>query len=1002
MAPTTADDAQSYLTALSSLIQPSFLDHLAECHAALTTPLIGDLLSTLGYFAHTACLASDEKLRLADKTLSFLMGLQRSAANSRIAQKLLRTLLNVLYGDTAVQSHLIQRSSDLLAFFTSDCLAQMQLDTRTLFCQLIAVLSSSDPQQERKTVSTLIEAGVLATVTRLLSDDEAEVRRYAAEAHRYLTEGSVITSETSSTAAAKHSLTPAESSSLRHTALIEILETEKTYVEVLLTITTHFLAPLMASGSNVCSEQECKQIFSISEQLAALHTMFLSSLQRRIGHDGNATNINIGDLFCDLAGRLKLYKEYINNYGVSAKTLAQAIQRESFRKFLDDQTRLLKMRTLSLSNCLITPIQRIPRYKLLLTTVLTHTPPSHPDFQQLTKALLEIQSIADFLDSENQKLETLRVIGNIISDFPLDAPNRLLLNSFRLSRFDDDAQNRATQVYVFSDIVVYAASIEKNVKEREMEGFETKMALSSWFPLSGLIATDCDVIEEKERNRRCHVLQLTYFEQQVLLFGSPIAKKRFLQLVRTAQHNDSSWWNADQKILPVKVYIPQNIELKPLGLNDTHRTLALTAQTTARETRKQMITKMCKAMSSVQIQTVSQECVDHRVYIRDCASEFAFERVMDNDEYPLRYLAANASASLVFKPYPPRQGGLIKAGALILRDVADDGEESGQAAFEEKGFLRVHLPDNIFLRQLGFENTFKTLDVNNQRTAAELEDMMREKMCKGMTEQQKVTISKQCQAYHLHWVPADSKTKIRVNPADKPFKIHKTIVARDASRGWRLFFLPVGVPHFSRSQRVDDESSSSSASAAPSSPTASSSSSPASAIDASTPASPSTLAPPSSPEQLQFSIRRSQRVLLKPESKPPPPLPPKEQPLQQELQPEKPEESPPPEQTGAIVQFDEGIGAVLHATQVRVTIALTQGWQVELQCDREDTVQIVRNLLIARLVSSYSDDELKQLLGLSLANVTPHFIDQCGAELFEDDIISEVYQAEEVLDISWY
>lgn len=47
---------------------------------------------------------------------------------------------------------------------------------------------------------------------------------------------------------------------------------------------------------------------------------------------------------------------------------------------------------------LITPVQRIPRYKLLLQDFLKHTPDAHPDHPNLTKAFDMVAQIANYVN----------------------------------------------------------------------------------------------------------------------------------------------------------------------------------------------------------------------------------------------------------------------------------------------------------------------------------------------------------------------------------------------------------------------------------------------------------------------------------------------------------------------------------------------------------------------------------------------------------------------------
>jgi hypothetical protein len=53
----------------------------------------------------------------------------------------------------------------------------------------------------------------------------------------------------------------------------------------------------------------------------------------------------------------------------------------------------------TLESFLITPIQRIPRYVLLLTELLKHTEPSHPDHELLQKAIPLVKDVAEFVNT---------------------------------------------------------------------------------------------------------------------------------------------------------------------------------------------------------------------------------------------------------------------------------------------------------------------------------------------------------------------------------------------------------------------------------------------------------------------------------------------------------------------------------------------------------------------------------------------------------------------------
>ena len=54
---------------------------------------------------------------------------------------------------------------------------------------------------------------------------------------------------------------------------------------------------------------------------------------------------------------------------------------------------------------LIMPVQRVPRYVMLLQAVLQYTKPDHPDYSQLRKALEEAQNAANVINEKLREAE---------------------------------------------------------------------------------------------------------------------------------------------------------------------------------------------------------------------------------------------------------------------------------------------------------------------------------------------------------------------------------------------------------------------------------------------------------------------------------------------------------------------------------------------------------------------------------------------------------------------
>lgn len=79
---------------------------------------------------------------------------------------------------------------------------------------------------------------------------------------------------------------------------------------------------------------------------------------------------------------------------------------------------------------LIQPVQRIPRYKLLLSDILKNTPKEHVDYNMLQKALDEVSTIAQFVNESKRKNENSQILIHLAKKFKDKYPT--LVNIFHI------------------------------------------------------------------------------------------------------------------------------------------------------------------------------------------------------------------------------------------------------------------------------------------------------------------------------------------------------------------------------------------------------------------------------------------------------------------------------------------------------------------------------------------------------------------------------------------
>jgi len=191
---------------------------------------------------------------------------------------------------------------------------------------------------------------------------------------------------------------------LRNEVLREIASTERTYVRSLEAVIKEFILPLedMAlTNKKILTKQDCYDIFCNMEILVDLNNQFLEDFEDRLKKWPTITHF--GDLFIKIIPIMKIYSHYIRNYDRAAELLATLKkENETLQEFIKIQETKPIMGNLTLESHLIMPVQRLPRYQLLLDTLLKYTPEEHVDHQNLIKALEKTREV---INTINQKKE---------------------------------------------------------------------------------------------------------------------------------------------------------------------------------------------------------------------------------------------------------------------------------------------------------------------------------------------------------------------------------------------------------------------------------------------------------------------------------------------------------------------------------------------------------------------------------------------------------------------
>ncbi|EGC32040.1 hypothetical protein DICPUDRAFT_99010 [Dictyostelium purpureum] len=180
----------------------------------------------------------------------------------------------------------------------------------------------------------------------------------------------------------------------------ELYETESTYVTHLSNLIKVFVHPLKAKkGDSILPTDEFDSIFSNITSIYKSNSFFLDQVDE-IFKKFNRWSC-FGDKLLKLVPLFDCYVDYIINYEYALKNLKRAISSfSSFANFVKQGNSRKELDDLDLEDLLIMPVQRVPRYIMLLKEIRKYTPLYHNDFNSIDKAL---EAFKHFAASVNKK-----------------------------------------------------------------------------------------------------------------------------------------------------------------------------------------------------------------------------------------------------------------------------------------------------------------------------------------------------------------------------------------------------------------------------------------------------------------------------------------------------------------------------------------------------------------------------------------------------------------------
>jgi len=220
-----------------------------------------------------------------------------------------------------------------------------------------------------------------------------------------------------------------------------------------------FRNPLKEALENrkpILSAQQLRVLFPDPlEVILNYNRAFLDELEPLVKRWDNETCI--GQVFLQFAMFTRVYTQYVKDLPKSQHLYEQLKTHTAFTQFLMQCRQYPETANLELDALLILPVQRIPRYKLLLEQLIKNTSDTHPDFKGLSKALQKMHEAANYINERKREYDSITKILDIQSKLigrfeSLVDPTRRFLKEGELTAIVPKHQPKEKHFFLFNDI----------------------------------------------------------------------------------------------------------------------------------------------------------------------------------------------------------------------------------------------------------------------------------------------------------------------------------------------------------------------------------------------------------------------------------------------------------------------------------------------------------------------------------------------------------------------
>ncbi|KAG2373623.1 hypothetical protein C9374_011912 [Naegleria lovaniensis] len=279
----------------------------------------------------------------------------------------------------------------------------------------------------------------------------------------------------------------------------ELKKTECNYLKTLETLQTYYLDPLKDGKNNIVSKDFFQKTVGELSVIYGINQLFFQKLSELIDipeedEDEKAMyeyiitksydmEVKLANEIVLFSQALKLYTGFITKYKNSLDQLNSELERnkrlQRFIKQAFKSIQLAGMNPAPPSSYLIAPIQRIPRYQLLLSELTknsAHYPELHEKYLQATESITKVAEYCNEKEREVQNLARSFSISRKIRSRSIIQPSRKYMDECSFD-FKKKSRKGSLTAYLFSDVLVLT---EKSMMQQKTK----KLIFSKEMPIS--------------------------------------------------------------------------------------------------------------------------------------------------------------------------------------------------------------------------------------------------------------------------------------------------------------------------------------------------------------------------------------------------------------------------------------------------------------------------------------------------------------------------------------